>query len=108
MQGADNHAAERIVLDAVGEDKTCSEVIQILEDEFFIKDQRFVQASMRRFNSMQILPGERGESFISRIQEEKTTLANLGKYVDDDIDALGVLTTALDKDPRYAYTPHRT
>ena len=104
VQGNENQSAERIVLNAVEEGKTCAEVLDVLKTEFFITDHRFVQAALRRFNSMELLPNEKGESFISRILEEKTTLMNLGKDMDDDIDLLGILTSALEKDSRYAIT----
>ena len=52
VQGPQNKEAERIVLEHVERGRTCSEVINILRDEFYIDDQQAVQQALYEFNSL--------------------------------------------------------
>jgi hypothetical protein len=98
---ATNDGAERIVLDGLDAASSCTEILDQLEQEYFIQDNLFVLQSQKKFNNIVFTPNETGESLITRILEAKRDLVNLGKVINDDTDCFGVLLNALEHDARY-------
>ena len=97
----ENADGERIVLDAVDEGKTCTEVLTLLENKYKMVGTKFVRAATKRFNTCVISPTETAESFINRILALKCDLHDLGKEVDLDDDCLGVLLSSLENEARF-------
>ena len=98
---AANDGAERIVLDGLDASNTCTEILDQLEQEYFIQDNLFVLQAQKKFTNILFTPNETGESVITRILEGKRDLVNLGKVINDDTDCFGVLLNALEHDTRW-------
>jgi hypothetical protein len=97
-----NEGAERIVLDGLDAGQSCTEILDQLQQEYFVQDNLFVLQAQRKFTNILFTPNETGESIISRILESKRDLINLGKVIDDNTDCFGVLMNALENDSRFA------
>lgn len=98
----ENRAAERIVLAMTEDNKTATQIITALKDRFFIEDNHVRIHCNTLFSTAAFLPGEKPISFLSRLEDMKTNLTNLGKEIDDDSDMLGQLMAAMNKEPRFA------
>jgi hypothetical protein len=80
---------------------TCTQILALLEAEYDARDNVYIAAKQREFTNLAFMPKERAGSFMARIQEKKAELTNLGKPVDDDVDCLGILLNALNRDERF-------
>ena len=107
-----NEIAYRVVSDYAKEQEdaclpvTAKGALQKLRERFHVVNQRVLQAELASFNSMNILPNEKAESFVNRLLDSKATLANLGRKLDDDTDLLGRLIAGLKASERYAAVGH--
>jgi hypothetical protein len=97
--------ARNVVMTALEADPrlTCAQILALLEAEYDARDNVYIAAKQREFTNLAFLSKERAGSFMARIQEKKTELANLGKAVDDDVDCLGILLNALDREERFRH-----
>ena len=98
----ENRAAERIVLAMTEEGRTATQIIEALKTKFFIEDNHVRIHCSTLFSTAEFLPGEKAISFLSRLEDMKSNLANLGKNLEDDTDMLGQLMAAMNKEPRFA------
>ena len=107
-----NEIAYRVVSDYAKEQEdagllvTAKGALQKLRERFHVVNQRVLQAELASFNSMNILPNEKAESFVNRLLDSKATLANLGRKLEDDTDLLGRLIAGLRASDRYAAVGH--
>jgi hypothetical protein len=94
-----------VILNALGGDPrpSCSDLLLMLEVEYNIVDNVYIAQQQRDFNNLLMVAREQASSFMARIQEKKQTLIGLGKAISDDIDCLGILINALDRDPRFGH-----
>lgn len=100
----ENRAAERIVLTMTEQGRNAKQIIDALKEKFFIEDNHVRIHATNLFSNARFLPNEPGISFISRLEDMKTNLNNLGKEVDDDTDMLGQLMSAMNSDKRFEIT----
>ena len=78
------------------------EILELLEERFFTKNDQVLQSEVTIFNSMTMMKGELGESYINRILEAKLRLAEYGQSIDDNIQSLARLKAGLKENPRYS------
>lgn len=104
VDGPENRAAERIVLSMTEDNKTAKQIIDALKDKFFIEDNHVRIHAYNQLANAAFLPNEKGVSFISRLEDMKTNIENLGREVDDDTEMLGQLMAAMNKDKRFEIT----
>lgn len=77
------------------------EIMDMMDARFNIHDTKSTQAELAKFNQLKIQDKEKGESFITRIQESQLILANHGQVMDPEIHCLGRLIAGLEESPRY-------
>ena len=96
------HGPYNTVLNAVSRDPrpTALELLTTLETEYNIVDNVYIARLQKDFNNLEMISKEAVSSFMARIQEQKQVLTVLGKVISDDIDCLGILINALDKDTK--------
>ena len=80
---------------------TAKDLLDRLRNRFHVVDNNIIQAAISDFNSMKILNGEQGQSFVNRLVEKKMILASYGREIEDDIDLLGRLLDGLMDSERY-------
>lgn len=99
------HGPYNTVLNALTRDPrpTARELLTTLEAEYNLVDNVYIAQMQKDFNNLGLIPKEAVSSFMARIQEQKQVLVALGKVVTDDIDCLGILINALDKDTKHGH-----
>lgn len=99
------HGPYNTVLNALTRDPrpTAIELLTTLEAEYNLVDNVYIAQMQKDFNNLGLIPKEAVSSFMARIQEQKQVLVALGKIVTDDIDCLGILINALDKDAKHGH-----
>ena len=101
VAGPTNRSAKLLVFKYENKLKSAKELCELLIEEFFIQDPRIIHAAQEHFVGMRMVEGERGTSFITRIEEANETLRRVGKILDPEIDLVGRLIAGLEKDSRY-------
>ena len=101
VAGPTNRSAKLLVFKYENRNKSAKELCELLIEEFFIQDPRIIHAAQEHFVGMRMVEGEKGTSFITRIEEANETLRRVGKILDPEIDLVGRLIAGLEKDPRY-------
>ena len=105
--GEKNKIALRILTDYITEQDACEgipkarKMLEFLQHRFNQRDIQVIQSEVTTFNSMCMLNGETGESFVNRLLESKARLTALGRVVDDDIDLLGRLKDGITTNSSY-------
>ena len=78
-----------------------SVVWALLKDRFANTTTDYVQTLIGQFNTVNLLPGEKGESLINRMTELKMNLAAYNHKLGDDVELLGRIKSILDEHPIY-------
>jgi len=100
-KGESHAEAHRMILDHLKDKKVSKEIAEALTTRFDSVDPRVVNAVIKKWSSLKIIPGERATSFITRLQEVQENLRKKGKtYTDGEL--VGRLLEGLDGEPRYA------
>lgn len=98
---ASNSEARQIIFDNFKNNLSAKEICNMLIKRFDSVDPRVVNAMIRRWTSLKIIPGERATSFITRLNEVKENLRKKGKtYTDGEL--VGRLLEGLKDESRYA------
>jgi hypothetical protein len=96
-----NSEARQIIFDSLKDKLTAKEICSALVTRFDSVDPRVINAVIRRWTSLKIVPGERATSFITRLKELRENLRKKGKTFTDG-ELVGRLLEGLNGEPRYA------
>lgn len=98
---ASNSEARQIIFDNFKNNLSAKDICSTLINRFDSVDPRVVNAMIRRWTGLKIIPGERATSFITRLNEVKENLRKKGKtYTDGEL--VGRLLEGLKDESRYA------
>ena len=98
---ANNSEARQIIFDHFKNNLSAKEICSALITRFDSVDPRVINAMIRRWTTLKIIPGERATSFITRLREVKENLRKKGKiYTDGEL--VGRLLEGLQGETRYA------
>ena len=98
---ASNSEARQIIFDNFKNNLSAKEICSALIARFDSVDPRVINAMIRRWTTLKIIPGERATSFITRLREVKENLRKKGKiYTDGEL--VGRLLEGLQGESRYA------
>lgn len=98
---AANSEARQMIFDKFKLNLPAKDICSALVARFHSVDPRVVNAEIRRWTSLKIIPGERATSFITRLKEVKENLRKKGKTFTDG-ELVGRLLDGLKEEPRYA------
>ena len=98
---ATNSEARQIIFGMFKNNLSAKDMCSALKSRFDSVDPRVVNAMIKRWSKLKIIPGETATSFITRLQEVKENLRKKGKtYTEGEL--VGRLLEGLDGEPRYA------